>query len=94
MPVCQHFLTTGMRHSPFMDEALPSIRTSVRGQLVETLITLEPHGIFGSNFANIYFLTLPIHWYKNGDEVLPTNRPEGHGQLVKTLIILESHGIF
>ena len=35
----------------FMDEALPSIQPSVRGQLVITLLTLEPHGIFGIKFA-------------------------------------------
>ena len=49
---CQHYLTTGMCNSPFlMDEGLPSIISAVCGQLVKMFITLEPHGIFKSNFA-------------------------------------------
>ena len=36
-----------------MDEGLLSIISAVCGQLVKMLITLEPHGIFGSKF--IYF---------------------------------------
>ena len=40
-----------MRNSFFIDEALLSISPAVRGQLVKILITLEPHGIFGSYFA-------------------------------------------
>ena len=34
-----------------------------RGQLVQMLISLEPHGIYGSNFAYYFFLTLSSHWY-------------------------------
>ena len=44
---CHYFLTTGMQNSLFMmDEALLSIITAGRGQLVKMLITLEPPGIF------------------------------------------------
>ena len=45
-----------------MDVALPSIRSSVCGQLVLTLITLEPHGV-GSNAAYLYIFTLSSHRY-------------------------------
>ena len=49
---CQHFLTTSMHNNLFlMDEAL--------------LITLEPDGIFGSNFVYLCILTLSSHWYGN-----------------------------
>ena len=34
-----------------LDEGLRSISSVVQGQLVKMLITLETHGIFGSNFA-------------------------------------------
>ena len=51
----QHFLTNGMRNNIFflLDEALLNIRQAGRGQLVKILITLEPHGIFWSNFAHV-----------------------------------------
>ena len=35
--------------------ASSSISMAGRGQLVKMLITLEPNGIFGSNFADIHF---------------------------------------
>ena len=38
-----------------MDKALLSISPADRNQLVTMLITLEPHGIFGSNCILIYF---------------------------------------
>ena len=45
------------------DVALMSISPAGRGQLVKILKTLEPHGIFGSNLAYLYILTLSSHWY-------------------------------
>ena len=39
---------------------MPRISPAGRGQM---LITLESHGIFLSNFAYLYILTLTIHWY-------------------------------
>ena len=33
------------------DKGSPSISPAGRDQLVKMLITFEPHGIFGSNFA-------------------------------------------
>ena len=44
-----------------MDDALLSMSPVGRGQLVKMLITLEPHGIFGSNFAYLSILTLSSH---------------------------------
>ena len=58
---------------------------------VKMLITLEPHGIFGSNFpySLFYFTGRQI-----GDEGLPSIILAGHGLLVKMLIILELHIYF
>ena len=61
---CQHCLTIDMRSSLFlMDEALLNISPVGHGRLVKILITFEPHGIFGSNFAYLFILTLSNHWY-------------------------------
>ena len=46
--VFEHCPATGMQKS---DEASPSIILAGRAILVKMLITLEPHGIFGSNFG-------------------------------------------
>ena len=55
------------------------------------LITLEPHGIFGSNFAySLFYVT----GRQIGDEGLPSIILAGHGLLVKMLIILELHIYF
>ena len=39
-----------------MDKGLLSIISAGCGQLVKMLISLEPHGIFGSNFAYLFIL--------------------------------------
>ena len=52
-----------------MDEALLSISPAGRGQIVKILITLEPHGIFGSNFSYL-FSTLSCHWYAAAGRIL------------------------
>ena len=76
------------------DEASPSIILAGRALLVKMLITLEPHGIFGSNFAYLCILTLSSHWYKKkGDEASPSIILAGQALLVKMLITLEPHGI-
>ena len=49
---CQHFLTTDMLF--FVDEAMLSISPVSCGQLVKMIISFEPHGIFGSNFADFF----------------------------------------
>ena len=73
----------------------PSIRPSVRGQLVKKLIALEPQGIFSSNFAYLCMVTLSNHRQPILiDEGLLSIIPAGCGQLVKMLITLEPHGIF
>ena len=78
------------------DEALLSISPAGRGQLVKMLTTLEPHGIFGSNFAYLYILTFncPATDMQNGDKASPSISPTGRDFLIKMLIILEPHGIF
>ena len=53
--------------------------------LVKTLITLEPHGIFGSNFE---YLSILI------DEASQSIILAGRALLVTILITLEPHGIF
>ena len=55
-------LDIGMQNG---DETLLSISPVGHGQLVKTLINLELHRIFGSNFAYLYILTLCGHWYAN-----------------------------
>ena len=40
-----------------------SISPTNRGKLVKMLITLEPQGIFGSNCAYEFILTLSSHEY-------------------------------
>ena len=59
--VFQHCQATGMKKC---DEAAPSIIFGGQALLVKMLITLEQHGIFGSNFVQIYILTLSSHWYE------------------------------
>ena len=45
---CQHSLTTDMRNHLFDGRGVLSISPAGCGQFVKMLITLEPHGIFGS----------------------------------------------
>ena len=45
------------------DEASLSIFFADQALLAQMLITLEPHGIFGSKFAYLCILTLFSHWY-------------------------------
>ena len=46
-----------------MDEGLLSFISAYCGQLVKMFITLELHGIFRSNCAYLFILTLSSHWY-------------------------------
>ena len=62
--------------------------------LVKMLITLERHGIFGSNFLHLCILTLSSHWYEKGDEASPSIILAVRALLVKMLITLKPHGIF
>ena len=88
--VCQYDVTTGMCGSLFDERGLLSIISASCGQSVKMLITLEPHGIYGSNFAYLFIFTLfKVTGMRNGDEALPSNDLAGRGLLVKILITLE-----
>ena len=39
----------------------------------ENVITLEPHGIFWSEFAYLYILTFSVLWYEKRGRALPHN---------------------
>ena len=77
-----------------MYEGLLSSSPACYGQLLKILITLEPYGIFESNFAYLFILIVSSHWYVNSDEGWPSIVLVGGGLLVNMLITLEPHGIF
>ena len=54
------------------DEASPSIILAGRALLVKMLITIESHGMLGSNFVYLCILTLSSHWYEKGDKASPS----------------------
>ena len=56
--IFKHFPSTGMQNS---DEASPSIVLAGRPLLVKMLVTLEPHGIFRSNFVYMYLCILTLY---------------------------------
>ena len=60
---------------------------------LKMLITLEPHGIFDSNFVYLCILTLSSHWtgMKKVDEASPSIILAGLALWVKMLITLELH---
>ena len=62
---------------------------------MKMLITLEPHGTFGSDLAFYHCLDTGT-CIQDGDEASPsiTCSPSGRGQLVQFLITLEAHGKF
>ena len=68
------------------DEASPSIILAGRALLVKMIISLEPHGIFDSNF--------PATAIQNGDEASSIIILAGRALLVKMLITLETRGKF
>ena len=76
------------------DEASPSIILAGRALLVKMLITLEPDGIFGSNFVYLCFLTLSSHWYEKRCRGFTEHHFGRSSSLVKMFITLEPHGIF
>ena len=67
------------------DKALPSISRIGRGQSVQMLITLKPHGLFQDCLAT---------GMQKGDKASPSISPNSRGHLVKMLITLEPKGIF
>ena len=76
------------------DEASPSIICAGRALLVKMLITIEPHGKFGSNFVYLCILTLPSNCMQNGDEASPSISLAGRALLMKMFKTLELHSIF
>ena len=71
------------------DEASPSIILAGQALLVKMIITLEPHGMFCSNFVYLCILTFPDNGMKKDDEASPNIIFAGQALLVKMLIILE-----
>ena len=62
---------------------------------MKILRTLEPYGIFESNFAYLFILIFSSHpGMQNGDKGLLSIILAGQGLSVKMLITLEPHGIF
>ena len=57
---------------------------------MKMLITLEPDGIFGSNFVYLSILTLSSHWYEKSDEASTSIILAGQALLVNMLITLET----
>ena len=57
--------------------------------LMKMLITLEPCGIFGTNFVYTCIVTSSSRWYAKRSISLA-----GGALLVKRLITLEPHGVF
>ena len=77
------------------DEASTSIILAGRALLVKVLITLEPHGIFGSNFVYLCILTLSSHWYEKSDTASPSIILACQALLVNLILLtLERHDIF
>ena len=76
------------------DEASPSIICAGRALLVKMLITLEPHGKFGSNLVYLCILTLPSNCMQNGDEASSSIILAGQALLMKMFITLELHSMF
>ena len=61
---------------------------------MKKLITLEPHGIFGSNFVYFCILHCPAIAMTKCDEASPSIVLAARALLVKMLVTLELHGIF
>ena len=57
-------------------------------------ITLEPHGIFCSNFVYLGILTCSANCMKKCDEASPSIILAGQVLLMKMLITLEPDGLF
>ena len=72
-----------------MEEGLLGIISATCDQLVKSLITLELHGVFESNFGYLFILTLPSHQYANGNEAFSSIIWAEWGLLVKMLMTLE-----
>ena len=58
------------------------------------LITLEPHGIFGSHFEYLCILHCLATGMQNGYEASPSIILAGQALLMKMLMTLELRGVF
>ena len=58
--IFKHVSTTGLQNG---DNGLQGIISANQGLLLKVLITLEPHGIFKSNFAYLHILISSRHRY-------------------------------
>ena len=83
---------------PFLtDKALPSISQAGYSQLMKILITLEPDGMFRSNYSLQFIIT--YYYYcsdtgmHNGDETSPSIILVSQGLLLKFLTTLEPQSI-
>ena len=76
------------------DKASPSIILAGRALLVKMLITLEPDGIFGSNFVYLCILTLSSTWYAKTVTRLRRASFWGRALLMKMFKTFVPHGIF
>ena len=95
-----------MHNSLFYGRGFAEHQSKIWGQLawlVKMLMTLEPLGLFGSNFVYLCILTLSSEWYAKRWRgftehyyhcVSPSVCPSVRLQLAKTLITLEPHGSF
>ena len=70
------------------DEASLSIILARQALLVKMPRTLEPNGVFGSNFEYL----LSSHWYEKGDEASPSIILAHQARFMKMLITLEPRG--
>ena len=59
---------------------------------MKMLITLVPHGIFGSNFVYLCISTFPTAGMQNGDEASLSINLAGQALLVKMLKTIGPHG--
>ena len=82
-----------MRNRLFDGDGLLSTSPACCCQLVKILTTLEPYGIFGSDFAYLSILYCPATGMQNGAEGLPSIILAGRGLLVRMIITLEPQGI-
>ena len=70
-----------------MDVALLSISPASHGQLVKMLITLELHGIFGSNCICVYSKHCPAFGMLNFDEAAGKNLKRRNMLKITTFIL-------
>ena len=92
---CQHSLNYDMRtHLLLIDMGLLCNCPACCVQLVKIIITLEPYGIFESNFAHLFILICPAKCMLNDDNGLLSIILAGQSILVKMLISLKPRVYF